>query len=49
MERQPCDIYSRVVGYYSPTKTWNEGKQEEYKDRKEFKGALKNESTGKDS
>lgn len=29
----PCEIYSRVVGYFRPVKNWNEGKQEEYKDR----------------
>lgn len=29
----PCEIYSRVVGYFRPVKNWNEGKQEEFKDR----------------
>jgi anaerobic ribonucleoside-triphosphate reductase len=28
--------YSRIVGYFRPIENWNEGKQEEYKDRKEF-------------
>ena len=32
----PCEVYSRVVGYYRPVQSWNEGKQEEFKDRKEF-------------
>lgn len=32
----PTEIYSRVVGYFRPTKQWNKGKQEEYKDRKVF-------------
>lgn len=27
------DIYSRVTGYYRPVKRFNEGKQQEYKDR----------------
>ncbi|MEM7821489.1 MAG: ribonucleoside triphosphate reductase [Candidatus Aenigmatarchaeota archaeon] len=31
-----CDVYSRVVGYYRPVQNWNEGKQEEFKQRKEF-------------
>ncbi len=31
------ETYSRVVGYFRPTQRWNEGKQEEYKDRKEYK------------
>ena len=31
--RQPCEIYSRVVGYYSPIQAWNPGKREEFKRR----------------
>ena len=34
---QPCEVYSRVVGYLRPISQWNKGKQEEYKERKEFK------------
>ena len=34
---QPCEVYSRVVGYLRPVKQWNLGKQEEFKERKEFK------------
>ena len=30
----PVEIYSRVVGYYRPVMSWNDGKQEEFKDRK---------------
>ncbi len=33
----PCEVYSRVVGYYRPVQSWNEGKQEEFKERKTFK------------
>jgi anaerobic ribonucleoside-triphosphate reductase len=32
----PCEVYSRVVGYYRPVQAWNPGKQEEFKDRKEY-------------
>ena len=32
-----CTVYSRVVGYYSPTNQWNKGKKEEYRFRKTFK------------
>jgi len=32
-----CDIYSRVVGYFRPVKNWNEGKQEEFRQRVEYK------------
>jgi len=31
-----CVVYSRVVGYLSPVQQWNPGKQEEFKDRKEY-------------
>lgn len=29
-----AEVYSRVVGYYRPVAAWNEGKREEFKDRK---------------
>ncbi|MEM4134518.1 MAG: ribonucleoside triphosphate reductase [Candidatus Micrarchaeia archaeon] len=29
-----CEIYSRVVGYLRPVNYWNNGKKEEFKDRK---------------
>jgi anaerobic ribonucleoside-triphosphate reductase len=32
-----CEVYSRVTGYFRPTKNWNVGKQEEFKFRKPFK------------
>jgi len=32
-DRQPCEVYSRVVGYIRPVDCWGEGKQEEFKDR----------------
>ncbi len=31
-----CEIYSRIVGYFRPVKQWNDGKQEEFKDRVVF-------------
>jgi len=34
---QPCEVYSRVVGYLRPVGQWNKGKQEEFKERKTFK------------
>ena len=33
---QECLVFSRVTGYYSPTKNWNKGKQEEWKARKMY-------------
>jgi ribonucleoside-triphosphate reductase len=29
-------VWSRVSGYCRPTSSWNRGKQQEFKDRKEF-------------
>ncbi len=34
--QEPCEIYSRVVGYLRPVKQWNKGKQEEYRTRAVF-------------
>ena len=34
---QPCEVYSRIVGYLRPVQQWNRGKQEEFKERKTFK------------
>jgi len=34
---QPCEVYSRIVGYLRPISQWNEGKQQEFKERKEYK------------
>ncbi len=35
--KQPCEVYSRVVGYLRPISQWNKGKKEEFRQRKEFK------------
>jgi hypothetical protein len=35
--RTKCQRFSRVVGYYAPISTWNEGKAAEFKDRKLYK------------
>jgi hypothetical protein len=32
----PCEVYSRVVGYFARVSNWNEGKREEFKDRVAF-------------
>ena len=36
IKRTKCEVYSRVVGYLRPIAQWNEGKQEEWNDRKVF-------------
>jgi len=33
---EPCEVYSRVVGYLRPVKQWNLGKQAEFKRRRVF-------------
>lgn len=33
---QPCEVYSRIVGYIRPVSQWNAGKTQEYGDRKTF-------------
>jgi len=35
--KQPCEVYSRVVGYYRPVNQYNIGKQREFQERKTFK------------
>ena len=39
-ETKVCDkkteVFSRVVGYFRPVNNWNEGKKEEFNERKEF-------------
>ena len=36
LQRQPCEVYSRVVGYLRPIQQWNKGKKAEYHDRQEY-------------
>ena len=30
------EVYSRITGYYRPVQNWNDGKSQEFKDRKEY-------------
>jgi len=30
------EVYSRITGYYRPVQNWNDGKAQEYKERKEY-------------
>lgn len=32
----PCEVYSRVVGYYRPVQNWNVGKKQEFKERRYY-------------
>ena len=40
MKRTKCEVYSRVVGYLSPVSSWNNGKKEEFKQRKTYDKVL---------
>jgi hypothetical protein len=35
-ERQPCEIWTRVMGYHRPVASFNRGKQGEYRERTYF-------------
>ena len=35
-ERQPCEVWTRVMGYYRPVSMYNVGKKGEYHERVEF-------------
>ncbi len=35
-ERQPCEIWTRVMGYFRPYGQYNIGKKSEYNERKWF-------------
>ena len=39
-KRQPCEVYSRVVGYLRPVDQWNDAKQAEFHDRQEYNKQL---------
>lgn len=32
--KMPCEVYSRVVGYFRPVSQWNKGKESEWQERK---------------
>ena len=34
---EKTEVYSRITGYYRPVQNWNNGKTQEFKDRKEYK------------
>ena len=37
MRCMPCEVYSRIVGYFRPVRQWNKGKQQEYAERVSFR------------
>ncbi len=36
-ERQPCEVWTRVMGYHRPVSEFNPGKQSEYGERRYFR------------
>ena len=36
-ERQPCEIWTRVMGYHRPVSSFNRGKKSEFRERKNFR------------
>jgi len=35
-ERQPCEVWTRVMGYHRPVASFNIGKQGEHEERRSF-------------
>jgi anaerobic ribonucleoside-triphosphate reductase len=36
-ERQPCEVWTRVMGYHRPVASWNVGKKGEHAERQFFR------------
>ena len=39
-ERQPCEIWTRVMGYHRPVGQYNPGKTSEHRERRPFRESL---------
>lgn len=39
-ERQPCEVWTRVMGYFRPVQNFNIGKKAEYAERVCFKESV---------
>ena len=39
-ERQPCEVWTRVMGYHRPVASFNIGKKGEHNERRFFKEAV---------
>ena len=38
-ERQPCEVWTRVMGYHRPVASFNAGKKSEHRQRRFFRDA----------
>ncbi len=47
MNGKKCEVevFARVTGFFRPVQTWNRGKNEEFKDRKNFDLPIQEEAT----
>lgn len=43
-ERQPCEVWTRVMGYHRPVSQFNVGKKSEHKERQHFSESSSNQS-----
>jgi len=43
---QNAEVYSRITGYYRPVQNWNEGKSQEYKNRRVYEMSKAGKITG---
>jgi anaerobic ribonucleoside-triphosphate reductase len=41
IKKVPCEVYSRIVGYFRPIRNWNKGKRQEFAERKEYEIKVK--------
>jgi anaerobic ribonucleoside-triphosphate reductase len=39
------EVYSRVCGFFRPVQQWNRGKKQEFRDRKTYKIASRDDAT----
>lgn len=39
-QRQPCEVWTRVMGYHRPVASFNTGKKSEYAERKFYTEAV---------
>lgn len=44
-ERQPCEVWTRVMGYFRPVEAFNIGKKSEYAERVCFKEKIAMDKT----
>ena len=36
VKKVPCEVFSRIVGYYRPVTAWNDGMAQQFKERVVF-------------